>query len=85
MIPALPPDVLSIHRGILTLIKVRLESNGNSKYEIQILTSESRCEYFEIVKMGDKAIFILSLHEDGSLLVTTPSKIAKIYCENEIK
>ena len=24
MIPALPPDVLSIHRGILTLIKVRL-------------------------------------------------------------
>ena len=35
--------------------------------------------------MGDKALFILSLHEDGSLLVTTPSKIAKLYCENEIK
>lgn len=35
--------------------------------------------------MGEKAIFIMSLHEDGSLLITTPSKIAKNYCENEIK
>ena len=35
--------------------------------------------------MGEKAIFILSLHEDGSLLIATTSKIAKIDCENEIK
>ena len=83
VIPPLP-DILSIHRGFLVMMKVHMDK-PNSKPEIQIVNQESRCEYFQIIRMGEKAFFILSIHEDGSLHITTPVKIPKAYCEAEIK
>lgn len=34
--------------------------------------------------MGEKAVFILSIHEDGSLHVTTTNKIDRKYAEIEV-
>ena len=76
-------DIMSIHRGFLGLVKLFRDQNSPSKlinkYEAQILgQGESKCEYFQVVKLEDgKNWFIISLHEDGSLLINVPEKISK--------
>ena len=76
-------DAMSVHRGFLGLIKLYRDPNSSSnvinKYEAQLLgQGESKCEYFQIIKLEDgKHWFILSLHEDGTLMVFVPEEIPK--------
>jgi hypothetical protein len=70
---------MAVHRGLLGIIKIKQNVNGNSNFETQVLCKEEeRCEYFEIVWFEDrKHWFIVSLHEDGSLHLTQPEKISR--------
>lgn len=86
-------DTMAMHRGVLGLIRLFREgqqggSNGIiNKYETQVLgQGESRCEFFQVVHLNDgKSWFIVSLHEDGSLLLSLPEKIPKHAFESEIE
>jgi hypothetical protein len=75
-----PPE-MSFNQGYL--IAVKLKKDGSS--EVQILNEDSTCEYFQLIHFSNKYFCILSLHTDGSLQLTTHSKITKNILDEEIK
>ena len=87
---------MSVHRGVLTLIKfIKDSKNQITRYEAQFISPDHRCEYFSILKLNDEGEekggcgnpywLIVSLHEDGSLVVTNPFKINESIFKNQIK
>jgi hypothetical protein len=75
-----PPE-MSFHQGYLVV--VRFKKDGNT--DIQIVNDESTCEYFQVFYIGAKHFIVVSLHSDGSLLLSTPTKIPKAVAEEEAR
>lgn len=75
-----PPE-MSFHQGLLALF--RLKKDGTS--EILFIHDEATCEHFQVLHVGPKHFLILSLHSDGSLILSAPFKLPRAVAEEEAR
>lgn len=71
-----PPE-MSFHQGYLIAIRFKKGEKKEGMGEVFILNEDITCEYFQVIRTGKKNFFVYSLHTDGSIQVTTLSKIIK--------
>ena len=75
-----PPET-AFNQGLLMM--VRLTKDGDSS--VQIINEDSLCEYFQVVHVGERNFFVISIHSEGSVVISSPSKINRGSVDEEIQ
>ena len=52
------PPATAFNQGVLVIM--RFKKDGST--DVQAINEDSPCEYFQVVQVGDKSFFVLSIH-----------------------